>query len=75
MVAVVVESGKTFDATEFRSFCDATMPRFAVPAYVRVVDELPKTPSQRIQKFKLRAEGITADTVDIRPARAPKTKR
>ena len=75
MVAVVVESGKTFDATEFRSFCDATMPRFAVPAYVRVVDELPKTPSQRIQKFKLRADGITADTVDIRPARAPKTKR
>lgn len=75
MVAVVVEQGATIDPAEFRAFCDATMPRFAVPAFVRVVDELPKTPSQRIQKFKLRADGITADTVDIRPARAPKTKR
>jgi crotonobetaine/carnitine-CoA ligase len=35
-----------------------------VPRYVRIVDALPKTPSQRIQKFKLRSEGITADTVD-----------
>jgi crotonobetaine/carnitine-CoA ligase len=75
MVAVVVETGKSFDAAEFRTFCDTTMPRFAVPAFVRVVDELPKTPSQRIQKFKLRADGITADTVDIRPARVPKAKR
>ena len=75
MVAVVVETGKNFDAAEFRAFCDTTMPRFAVPAFVRVVDELPKTPSQRIQKFKLRADGITADTVDIRPARVPKAKR
>ena len=42
----------------------AAIPRFAVPRYVRIVDALPKTPSQRIQKFKLRSEGITADTVD-----------
>jgi crotonobetaine/carnitine-CoA ligase len=75
MVAVVVESGKSVDPAEFRAFCDATMPRFAVPAFVRIVNELPKTPSQRIQKFKLRAEGITADTIDIRPVRAPRTSR
>ena len=34
------------------------------PRYLRVVEALPKTPSQRIQKYKLRADGITADTVD-----------
>jgi crotonobetaine/carnitine-CoA ligase len=28
------------------------------------VPELPKTPSQRIQKYKLRDEGVTADTWD-----------
>ena len=44
--------------------CVETIPRFAVPRYVRIVDALPKTPSQRIQKYKLRSEGITADTVD-----------
>ena len=40
------------------------MPRFAVPRYLRFVDELPKTPTQRVQKFMLRSEGVTADTID-----------
>jgi crotonobetaine/carnitine-CoA ligase len=40
------------------------MPHFAVPRYVRLVDELPKNPAQRIQKFQLRAEGLTKDTWD-----------
>ena len=35
-----------------------------MPRYVRFVDELPKTPSQRIEKYVLRDEGITADTFD-----------
>ena len=30
----------------------------------RIVDALPKTPSQRIQKIQLRSEGTTADTVE-----------
>ena len=48
------------------------MPRFAVPAFVRIVSELPKTPSQRVQKFLLRAEGVVAGSFDLRPARAKK---
>jgi crotonobetaine/carnitine-CoA ligase len=28
------------------------------------MDELPKTPSQRIQKYKLRDEAVTTDTYD-----------
>ena len=49
---------------ELLAHCIETIPRFAVPRYVRIVDALPKTPSHRIQKFKLRSEGITPDTVD-----------
>ena len=37
---------------------------FAVPRYVRVVSELPKTPTQKVQKNILRGEGVTADTWD-----------
>jgi crotonobetaine/carnitine-CoA ligase len=40
------------------------LPHFAVPRYVRFVSELPKNPQQRIQKFLLREQGITADTWD-----------
>jgi crotonobetaine/carnitine-CoA ligase len=35
-----------------------------VPRFLRFVDELPKTPSQRVQKAKLRALGVTPDTHD-----------
>ena len=44
--------------------CERRMASFAVPRYVRLVDELPKTPSQRVQKFALREAGVTADTFD-----------
>ncbi|MEA2208645.1 MAG: carnitine-CoA ligase, partial [Solirubrobacteraceae bacterium] len=75
MVAIVLGGAREFDA---RAFCEELvplMPRFAVPRYVRVVQELPKTPSQRVRKHELRAEGVTSDTFDrealgIVPARS-----
>ncbi|MEM7253043.1 MAG: AMP-binding protein [Pseudomonadota bacterium] len=35
-------------------FCIARMPYFAVPRFIEFVDVLPKTPSQKVQKAKLR---------------------
>ena len=64
MIAVVPREGVTVDPAELLAHCIEAIPRFAVPRYVRIVDALPKTPSQRIQKYKLRSEGITPDTVD-----------
>lgn len=64
MIAVVPADGRTVDARELLAFCVDTMPRFAVPRYVRVVALLPQTPSQRIQKYLLREDGVTPDTVD-----------
>jgi crotonobetaine/carnitine-CoA ligase len=46
------------------ALCDERIPSFAVPRFLRFVDELPKTPSQRVQKAKLRAQGVTPDTHD-----------
>ncbi|MDF2443981.1 MAG: carnitine-CoA ligase [Subtercola sp.] len=40
------------------------LPYFAVPRYVRFVNQLPRTASARVEKYKLRAAGITADTWD-----------
>jgi crotonobetaine/carnitine-CoA ligase len=64
MIAVVARDGTTIDPEGLFAHCVETIPRFAVPRYVRFVDALPKTPSQRIQKYKLRAEGVTLDAVD-----------
>ncbi|GAA5135898.1 hypothetical protein [Pseudonocardia adelaidensis] len=35
-----------------------------MPRYVRALDALPLTPSQRVEKYELRAEGLTPDTWD-----------
>ncbi len=42
---------------------------FAAPRYVRVVDELPKTPTGKIRKVALREEGITKDTLVMKSNR------
>jgi carnitine-CoA ligase len=64
MVALVVEDGVTPDLDALVEHCRERLAYFAVPRYLRVCAELPKTPSQRVQKFRLREEGVTPDTVD-----------
>jgi crotonobetaine/carnitine-CoA ligase len=35
-----------------------------LPRYVRVIGAMPKTPTAKIEKHRLRADGITGDTWD-----------
>ena len=64
MIAVVPRAGRVVDPRGLVEFCIEELPRFMVPRYVRIMDALPKTPSQRIEKYKLRADGVTSDTFD-----------
>ena len=45
-------------------FCTPRMPYFAVPRYVEYLDDIPKTPSAKIQKNKLRDRGLSAAVWD-----------
>jgi len=60
-------TGEPTDAESIWQWCESRIPGFAIPRYLRFVTELPKTPSQRVQKAKLRALGVTADTHDRTP--------
>jgi crotonobetaine/carnitine-CoA ligase len=40
------------------------VPHFAVPRYIELRDELPLTPTRKVEKFKLRQEGVTVSTWD-----------
>jgi crotonobetaine/carnitine-CoA ligase len=71
MVAVVLGEGLSLDHPALIEHCEARLAYFAVPRYVRVVERLPKTPSERVQKFVLRKQGVTPDTVDRGPMRRP----
>lgn len=63
-VLAVVVATEPVEAAEILAWCRGKIPAFAIPRYVRVVDALPKTPSEKVRKAALRADGITSDTYD-----------
>jgi crotonobetaine/carnitine-CoA ligase len=70
---VVLRDGAAATADELWIFSDEHMPRFWVPRFIEFRDEMPKTPSQKIQKYMLRA-GEGAGTVFDRQ-QSPEARR
>jgi crotonobetaine/carnitine-CoA ligase len=63
-IAVVVTDAEAFDPAELIEFLVPRLPRFMVPRYVEVVDALPRTSTEKVQKQSLRDAGITESTWD-----------
>ena len=61
---VVARPDMALDPEELAAFCAANLPYFAVPRYLEVLDDLPRTPTGRVQKFLLRERGVTEATWD-----------
>ena len=64
MIIVEPAPGETIDPAELTEFLVPRMAHFMVPRYFRFIDELPKTPTMKIQKNLLRDAGVTDDTWD-----------
>jgi crotonobetaine/carnitine-CoA ligase len=47
------------DPTDLHAFMSEGLPSFAVPRFIELVDALPKTPSERIEKAKVRERGLS----------------
>jgi crotonobetaine/carnitine-CoA ligase len=62
MVAVVRRDGTSVTAEDLHAHCVTELPRFAVPTYIRFVEALPRTPTEKVEKYRLRSEGVTPDT-------------
>lgn len=62
--AMVVRGGRKVDFVKLTEFLVEKMPYFMVPRYFEVVPELPKTPTQKVQKHLLRDVGVSADVWD-----------
>jgi crotonobetaine/carnitine-CoA ligase len=63
-VMAYVVTNRDVDPAELWAWCEGRIPGFAIPRFLRVVDAMPKTPSERVQKAQLRALGVTDDTHD-----------
>jgi crotonobetaine/carnitine-CoA ligase len=64
---VVPRAGRALDPAELHAFLEADLPGFAVPRYIEVVAELPKTPTERVNKDLVRARGLTEQAWDAAP--------
>ncbi len=60
----VVPRGGVPDLHELLTYCADKMPYFAVPRYVRILEHLPKTPTERVRKVELRDMGLGDDVYD-----------
>ncbi|SDI09484.1 crotonobetaine/carnitine-CoA ligase [Alteribacillus persepolensis] len=64
LAVIVVKEPNELKPQELLDFCQPRMAHFAVPRYIRFMKTLPKTPSLRVEKYKLKEEGVTSDTWD-----------
>lgn len=64
MAALTLRSKESIDFAKLIEHCQKNLAYFAIPRYFRIVREMPLTENGKIQKYKLRAEGVTADTWD-----------
>lgn len=63
-VCVVLSEGVDLTPEALYRYCYENAARFMVPRYIEIVDSLPKTPTQKVEKFRLKKLGITATTWD-----------
>ncbi|MBI2219146.1 MAG: AMP-binding protein [Candidatus Rokubacteria bacterium] len=59
-LCLVLRAGATLDPEPFLAWCEDRMPYFAVPRYLEVLPALPRTPNDKVQKYRLRETGVAA---------------
>jgi crotonobetaine/carnitine-CoA ligase len=64
MAVVVPKPGETATPAGILAWCRENMPGFWVPRYIRMALALPRTATGRVEKFRLREQGLTPDTWD-----------
>jgi crotonobetaine/carnitine-CoA ligase len=61
---VILKESMKVDPLELINFCEDRMAYFAIPRYIEFVKDLPRTPTQKVEKYKLKEAGLTEATWD-----------
>jgi crotonobetaine/carnitine-CoA ligase len=64
MVSLEPAADMSIDPYEIAEFAAACLPAFMVPRFYRVLPQLPRSASDKIQKTDLKHQGVTVDTWD-----------
>ncbi len=63
-ICIVLKESQVLAPEELISFCEEKMPYYMVPRYVEFRTSFPRTPTERVEKYKLKSEGIKNETWD-----------
>jgi crotonobetaine/carnitine-CoA ligase len=74
-VTATVREESSITEEELFRWCVDQLPYFALPRYIELRDQLPRSPVGRVLKRELRAEGVTAATWDVEKAGVTYEKR
>lgn len=64
LAVVATVPGSALEPAELFEFLRPRLAYFMLPRYIRVMNDLPKTPTQKVEKYVLRNQGVTVDTWD-----------
>ena len=65
VLAIVAPApGHAIDPLELFEFLRPRLAHFMLPRYIRVLEDLPRTPTQKVEKYVLRQQGLTVETWD-----------
>jgi crotonobetaine/carnitine-CoA ligase len=64
MAAVILREDTALMPQELAAFCDTRLPKFAIPRFIDIVADLPRTENGKVQKYKLRERGVPAGCWD-----------
>ncbi len=64
MLYVVARPGADLKPREIIDHCELNLARFQIPKYIDFIDELPKTPTGKVEKHRLTDLGLRKSTWD-----------
>jgi crotonobetaine/carnitine-CoA ligase len=67
MAALVARPDVALEPAELARFCETRLPKFAIPRWFDVVGDLPRTENGKVQKYRLREQGVTPTAWDRTP--------
>ena len=67
-ICIVTKDPPSFDCAGLIAHLSERLPHYMVPQYVELLNELPRTPTNKVRKSELRNAGVTSTTWDRRKA-------
>jgi crotonobetaine/carnitine-CoA ligase len=64
MLWVVLKPEQALTEGELIAHCERAMASYMVPCYVLFADDLPKTPTEKVEKYKFQETGASPRTCD-----------